>query len=474
MSNKKRQQYEMTRVGTKEDYEQYIVAPCSVQDAVSDGSRSEVLTHYDKDSYYPDPRDVETKTISVGGQEYEYVVWGDDDMLPYHLQDKNHQNMVVSQCMAFNTQVCYGQGLQFVDRETDERATDARIRDFCLHNSLHMQFLAQALDMKQYYFSVLVINLSRDGSQIVRLRHRKACDCRFTLKNKKGRIEHVLIGDFSQSVPETVEVIPLLDDTDPLGDLMVRMGNEFDPDTGEKNKPTQDRKFAVRCYVPYMDNGYYPTPHYTSIYRDYWYDIYRLIGSGKRAMIKNTSAPRWQVEVHRNYWQNLCNEENITDPKKRKERIKQERDNITEFCTNPKNAGKTWVTTYDMSLEGKEVRMVRIYNLMAGGKKEGGDWSDDIQEASNSLCFAMGVHPNMVGAVPGKSQMNNSGSDKRELFDLKQSLEKVFHDIMEVPYHLMLHYNGLDERFTVRVPVINLVTLDKSESGTEESVNQTK
>ena len=56
---------------------------------------------------------------------------------------------------------------------------------------------------------------------------------------------------------------------------------------------------------------------------------------------------------------------------------------------------------------------------------------------------------------------------------LKQSLEKVFHDIMEVPYHLMLHYNGLDEQFTVRVPVINLVTLDKSESGTEESVNQT-
>lgn len=463
----------MTRVGTKEDYEQYIVEPCSVQNSVSEGTRSEVMSHYDKDSYYPDCREVHTKTIGIDGTEYEYVQWGDDDMLPYELQNRNHANMVISQCMLFNTEVCYGQGLQFIDRKTEERAADKKIRDFCMHNSLHLQFLAQASDMKEFYFSVLVISLSRDGKEIVKLRHRKACDCRFTLKNKKGKIEYVLVGDFSQSVPERVEVIPLLDDTDPLGDLEIRMGKAFDPNTGKKREPTKESKFAIRCMVPYMGNGYYPVPHYTSIYQDYWYDIYRLIGSGKRAMIKNTSAPRWQVEVHRNYWNNVCTEEGITDPKKRKERIKQERDKITEFCTKPENAGKTWVTTYDMSLDGKEVRMVRVYNLMAGGKKEGGDWSDDIQEASNSLCFAMGVHPNMVGAVPGKSQMNNSGSDKRELFDLKQSLEKVFHDIMEVPYHLMLHYNGLDEQFTVRVPVINLVTLDKSESGTEESVNQT-
>lgn len=47
-----------------------------------------------------------------------------------------------------------------------------------------------------------------------------------------------------------------------------------------------------------------------------------------------------------------------------------------------------------------------------------------MSEASNALCFAHGVHPNLVGATPGKSQMNNSGSDKRELFTLKQALEK--------------------------------------------------
>lgn len=41
--------------------------------------------------------------------------------------------------------------------------------------------------------------------------------------------------------------------------------------------------------------------------------------------------------------------------------------------------------------------------------------------------------------------MNNSGSDKRELFTLKQAMEKPFHDIMAKPWHVILHFNGWAE-----------------------------
>ena len=59
--------------------------------------------------------------------------------------------------------------------------------------------------------------------------------------------------------------------------------------------------------------------------------------------------------------------------------------------------------------------------------------------------------------------MNNSGSDKRELFILKQSLEKACHDIMCKPYHVISHYNGYADRgVTVDVPMIELTTLDKN------------
>lgn len=454
---------DLLQVGQSGDYEKYVVMPSSVVDAV-EGVQSEFVTQYghNSDGGFADAEDEEhTQTIGIGGRQYEYVPWGGDNMLPYHVQTLIGKNMVTSQCQQFNTLTCYGQGLQFFNRGTKERASDSEIRKFCMHNAVHLQFWEQATDMKYYFFSVLVIVLSRDGSKIVQLRHQDACHCRFSPKNKKGKREYVIVANWRHTTPKTAKVYPLLDEVDPLGDLMVRLGREPDPDTGKKSAGTADRSFAIRCVVPTIGHQVYPMPYYYSIFLDAWYDIYRLIGTGKRYMIKNTAAPRWQVEIHRNYWNNVCNEEGINDPEKRKERIKKERQNITEFCTKPENAGKAWITSYDTVLEGKETRMVRVYALGAD-KKEGGDWSEDMGEASNSLCFAMGVHPNMVGATPGKSQMNNSGSDKRELFNLKQAIEKPWHDVMEVPYHVTMHFNGWDEKYDIQVPMIEMTTLDKN------------
>ena len=460
---------ELMKVGQAGDYERYELMPCSVVNAL-EGVRTEVISHYDKDtdSTFADAdNDDITQTIAIGGQQYEYVPWGGDNMLPYHVQTLIGKNMVTAQCQNFNTLTCYGQGLQFFERNAEgkkpRRASDPEIRQFCMRNAIHLQFWEQATDMKYYFFSVLVVTLSRDGSKIVRLRHREACHCRFAPRDKKtGRSPYVIVANWRRTPPDTAKVYPLLDEVDPLGDLLVRLGKEPDPETGTTKAMTNDRSFAIACRVPTVGHLIYPIPYYYSIFMDAWYDIYRLIGTGKRFMIKNTAAPRIQIEIHKNYWNNVCNEEGITDPEKRKERIKKERQDITEFCTKPENAGKAWITSYDTVIDGKEVRMVRNYTLGTDGKKEGGDWADDLVEASNALCFAMAVHPNMVGATPGKSQMNNSGSDKRELFNLKQSIEKPWHDVMEVPYHVMIHFNGWDEKYDIDVPMIEMTTLDQN------------
>ena len=469
--SRKKEKMEMVHTGTNGDYDVYSIMPSSIVDDMR--LSAEVSTHYkhDTDSLFSSIDDIDTEKVKAGGKEYEMVLFGKDNLAPYHNQALIESNMVMSQCQQFNILTCYGQGISILDRETKEKTENPNIRSFCLKNAIHLQWLRMAMDMKYHFFTVMVIYLSADHQRIVQVRMRNACDCRFTKRNKYGVVEHVLVSQWNNASCNEIEAIPLLDQTDPLGDLLYRMGKEPNIYTGEKidklPKIGEACKFAVVAMMPTPGYQYYPLPYYTSIYRDYWYDIYRLIGIGKRYMIKNTSAPRIQVEVHRSYWNNVCMEEGITDPKKMVERKKKEREKITEFCTKPENAGKAWVTTYDTTPEGKEKRMVRIYNLNEGNKKEGGDWSDDMQEASNSLCFAMGVHPNMVGAVPGKSQMNNSGSDKRELFTLKQAIEKAFHDIMEVPFHLIMHYNGWADRFAIDVPMIQLTTLDKNMDATE-------
>lgn len=409
---------------------------------------------------------INTVPFTIGSKTYDYVLFGDDDQLPFEIQKRIMQNMVTSQCQAFNVWACYGQGVRFVDRETKADTHDADIRDFCLRNALHEVFLEQATDMKFFFFSVTKIILSNDHERIVCVRHKESCYCRF-VKREGGRIPYVLYGNWreSQPNPNEVEVLPLLDFHDPLGDLEVRMGRKPDPETGKKRQKPRDGKDCVFAIVSRMATPgcqYYPIPYYTAIFRDAWFDIYELIGLGKRYMIKNTSAPRLQIEVHDDYWDSVCDREGITEEPKRKERKKKEMQNLIDFVCGPKNAGKALVSGYYVDPSGHEHPTVRVINLNQNGKKEGGDWADDMQEASNALCFALGVHPNLIGATPGKSQMNNSGSDKRELFTLKQALEKPFHDVMMKPYHVILHYNGWSDKVTVDVPMIQLTTLDEN------------
>ncbi len=465
---------EMVPIGRRPGWTRYCVAPAGVVDIAEEGSPA---TKYQECRVIVQDFDekLNTNPITIGKQNFEYVPYGDDDQLPFKVMQRVGENMVTSQCQLFNVQACYGQGVRFIDRDTREDTQEAEIRSFCLRNSLHELFLEQATDMKFFFTTITKIILCRDHSRIVKVRHKEMCYCRFARLAGKKRFEYVLYGDWRDGAPDPndIEVLPMLDFYDPLGDLMVRMGREADPMTGEKRKAPKDGadcEFAIVCRMATPGRQVYSRPYFFSAFRDAWFDIYELIGIGKRFMIQNTSAPRLHIEVHDDYWDVVCDNDGITDEDERKERIKQEKQKIIDFVCGPKNAGKALISGYYVDPSGKEHSMVRVINLNQG-KKEGGDWADDMQEAANTLCFAFGVHPNLIGATPGKSQMNNSGSDKRELFTMKQALEKPFHDVMMKPYHVVLHYNGWSDSVTVDVPMLMLTTLDENKDAEKVTTN---
>lgn len=460
----------LEKIGMRGDNEVYSVGGVGFVNARTPNANAEYTEN--SSTIFDDDGIVNYRSVEVGGKRYSYVPFGSDDHLPYHIIDKVGENMVMSQNKLFNVLTCYGQGVRFFDRETDQPTRDAKVEMFTFRNSLSRFFIEQAMDMKYFFFTITCIILDNEGKHIVQMRHKESCYCRFEkAEDKTGRIKHVFYANWKNNSIEDVEVIPLLDEIDPFGDLRVRLGLDPDPKTGERRKAlasdpygmaTRDRKFAILTRFPTPGYKYYPIPFYAAIFKDAWYDIYELIGKGKRAKIRNSAPPRFQVEVHKDYWDNLCDQEGISDPKKRKERIKLEKHNIEEFISGNENIGKTWVTGYYVDpASGKEVRMVRVYDVESG-KKEGGDWSDDVQEASNSICYGDNIHPNLVGATPGKSSMNNSGTDKRELFLLKQSLETAFHDVMLQPFKVLLHFNGWADRIGVDVPMIVLTKLDEN------------
>ncbi len=83
----------------------------------------------------------------------------------------------------------------------------------------------------------------------------------------------------------------------------------------------------------------------------------------------------------------------------------------------------------------------------------------------------MGVHPSVVGAVPGKGK-SISGTEARELFIIKQAMMKPIRDLLVLPLYLVKALNGWDPDIHFIIPNIMLTTLDQGTGAVKSIGNQ--
>ena len=397
-----------------------------------------------------------------------YMPWGGDNAMPYNILKLIEDDETLSTCQQFNAEVCYGSGLRY---DTDEcsAAVAQQVEDFMLDNALPSYFLGVCQDFKHFGFCVSVIILNADGSKIMRLLRKEACYCRLTPADKDGAIRQVLYANCRQPVArrEDIEVIDLLDINTPWRDLAIRLGR-IAGDDGSKRVRTRSRKFAVLTRVPTPDSTYYPIPYYASLFKGKWYNIKQLIGMAKEAKLKNSAPIKYQIEISNKYWESIFKAEGITDRHQMQKRIVREKQQIIDFLTGVENAGKVWFSTFYVAPTGEVQHEVVINKI--DDSKEGGDWSTDIQEAVNMFCFTMRVHSNLVGSVPGKTQTNNSGSDKRELYTIAQALQKPYHDLLFTVHQIIIRFNGW-QGCKVDVPFIQLTLLSEHQDAKSVTLN---
>ena len=414
-------------------------------------AKGRVLFVEDSSKVFKDDTIVAPVTLS---DDTKYMPWGTDNSMPYRILELIEKDETLSTCQMFNAEVCYGSGLQY---NTVNCAAEVKeeVEDFLLCNSLPAYFLGVCQDFKHFGWCVSVIILDNEGRRIVSLFRKEVCYCRFSPANKEGHIEYVLYANWNKSVVsgKDIEKIPLLSFDNPWGDLQERMK--------KKNAP---RKYAVVCRVPTPDSTYYPIPYYAALFKGRWYNIKQLIGLAKEAKLKNSAPLKYHIEVSARYWDGIFKRERITDPKKQQERVVKEKQQIIDFLTGAENSGKALFSTFYISPNGEEQHDVLINRI--DEEKEGGDWASDIQEAVNMFCFTMRVHSNLVGSVPGKSQSNNSGSDKRELYTIAQALQKPYHDLLFTVHWLIMKFNGWKNAFP-ECPFIQLTTLDENKDAKE-------
>jgi hypothetical protein len=397
------------------------------------------------------------------------VPWGEDNDQPYQMLEKIRADEVMSSNMWFNVCTAYGKG--FVVTENGEKITDKDKKKFFRRNNMVKYWAEQFTDVKHFFFTVLVLILDGEGNKIVQIRHKEAINCRFeTCNPKTGRIEHIFFANWKDNPnDDDIEAIPMLDEDDPIGDLLVRLGREPNPKTGNKDEKTKDRKFAMVNRIPTPGLKYYPFPYYAATFNSGWATLKAMIPMAKIAKMTNGMVIKYLVELHKDYFDKLYRVENITDPVKKKARKKTEIENIKNFLSGLENQNKSWFSTYYIDPNGKEQKMVRIERI--GGEKEGGDYIEDSEEAANIVCYAQGVHPSLIGATPGKTKGSFSGSDKRELFTMKQAMERLPRDIMMVPFYVLNEVNGWDLDYDI--PDLMLTTLDQKTDAKEATSKPT-
>lgn len=377
-----------------------------------------------------------------------YMPWGGDNLMPFNIIDLIEKDETLATCQLFNSEICYGSGLQYCTKEASA-PVKSNVDDFLLDNDIAAYFLGISQDFKHFGFAVSVIILNEAATKIVRIIRKEACYCRFTPADKHGRISKILYANWRKSATtrDDIEEIDLLDPSSPWLDLQDRLATK-----------SKCSKFAIVSRIPTVDSTYYPIPHYAALFRGKWYNIKQLIGIAKEAKLKNSAPIKYHIEVSAKYWESIFHAEGITDRSKKQARIVEEKQNILDFLTGAENSGKAWFSTFYVTPDGKEQHDVVINKI--DDSKEGGDWETDIQEAINMICFTMRVHSNLVGSVPGKAQSNNSGSDKRELYTIAQALQKPYHDLLFTVHRIIIRFNGW-KGVHPEIPFIQLTTLDE-------------
>lgn len=409
------------------------------------------------------------KPVEIGA--HKISPWGEKNNLPTEILEKVTKSDVISANLRFNRDVCYGLGPKLVKviRDKNGKISDyveievGKEYDFFENNDFPLFFLEQITDMVYFHNAFAELIPSASKNEIASIRHKEAAFSRWSVMDKKGKIRnHYYSGKWEDS-PGTADIIvsKAIDEYNSVAEVQAMM-------------TLKKERMIYPVYMPSPGRPYYSRPEWYSIFQSGWYDHSVAIPELKKAIMKNNLGVKFIIYISQKYFDDIFRKEgiDITDIKAVRKRIDEEKNKFNEFLSGTANAKKSILALKDYVMSGsaaipdKWIEIVPIDN-----KFEGGEYITDIETAANIMCYAMGVHPNLIGATPGKSSGSMSGTDKRELFLMKQALMKPIIDRSLRVVKLIKALNKWDKDITITVPEYVFTTLDKAKSGKQESNN---
>jgi hypothetical protein len=395
--------------------------------------------------------------------------WGEDNMLPQHILSQIDRAEIVGANADFNWKVGYGLGPKLVKLVRDPKNNkvvdfieiiDGKEYDFFEENDI--PFLIEEMLTDMSYFNNTFPVLFPEGDTIKWIRHKEAMFSRWGVDKKGSIISHLYCSRWSEDPSaKDIEESHVLDEFDPMNDMLIL-------------KAKRAQRICYPTYMPSPGRPYYSYPTWYSIFRSGWYDQITSIPALKKAILKNNLGVRYIIYISEQYFEDMADLYKVSkDDPEDVARLKGiVVDSIKEVLTGADNAGKTITSLKKAVPTGNGISWDKYIEIEPiKGNIESGEYLTDYETGANIISYAMGVHPSLIGATPGKNSNSLSGSNVREIFLMKQALTKPMIDRVLRPFSFIKKYNRWDKDIAIVIPEYIFTTLDQNKSGKQESTN---
>ena len=398
-----------------------------------------------------------------------FVPRGRSNNMMYEIMKKIGTNVTVGSNIEHKMKIILGDGIQVVRRTRNangdievkevEPSEEPEIFRFLADNDFDQIRMELANDLVIFYDAYVEYIFNReDKPKLVQIKTKETTCSRISkIDEKTGKSEwHGYSAEWHKGTPTDVIATPLLDRQRSLYDLKVRMG--MIPNEDGINQAKSQKRFVHNIRINTPGRFYYSKPYWWSVFASGWYDFSSSIPILKRSLIKNQMSIRYMVYIKDTFWNKLYKSRNLTEDDAKAAAREEFLKNMEDFLAGEENAGKAFVSEfcYD-KIKGFEEKDI-IINALESPK--GGEYIEDSEEVSNTICYAMGVHPSIIGASPGKSK-TISGTEARELYIMEQAMMKRFQDLTIAPLYVAKVMNEWPEDIYFSVVNCQLTTLDK-------------
>ena len=238
----------------------------------------------------------------------------------------------------------------------------------------------------------------------------------------------------------------------------------------ERRKRLKSRPAWLTCPIRYPSpNPYYPRPAWWSIFSSMVYDYASNLVVDKAIARQNSTMWSKIIFIDQEYLSRIFDLQEADTPEKQEKIRNDIYSRVNTLLQNKENNGKTLLMDKYLGSDGKTVQY-SIEIIDVPQPASGAETKDELEEISSIIFFAFGVHPALIGAVPGKSG-STGGTYQRELILIKQNLLDPARSLYLKFLQNIASFNGWDKRAVWKISDLVLTTLDRSKTGTEETTN---